>query len=173
MTALSIQITQASLEQKPVIAQLYELYTYEMTDLADFDINENGYYGYSDLPSYWQAPNKYPFLLWVNEKLAGFALIQQGSPIDDEPDIWDIAEFFIMRKFRKKGIGEFVAHQLFEKHEGRWQIRVWDNNKIAHAFWDNIITRFSKISVIPSRRKYQGHDGLLVYRFASPCVNGK
>ena len=44
-----IKITPASIEQQSVIAQLYELYTYEMTDLADFDINVSGYYGYSDL----------------------------------------------------------------------------------------------------------------------------
>ena len=41
MPSLNIQIIKASLEQKSTIAQLYELYTYEMTDLADFDINDN------------------------------------------------------------------------------------------------------------------------------------
>ncbi len=72
MRSLNIQIIKASLEQKSTIAQLYELYTYEMTDLADFDINDNGYYGYTELPMYWTDPNKHPFLIWVNKKLAGF-----------------------------------------------------------------------------------------------------
>jgi len=56
----NIQIIPASIEQQPVIAQLYELYTYEMTDLADFDINDNGYYEYQDLPLFWNTPNRYP-----------------------------------------------------------------------------------------------------------------
>ena len=163
-----IQITPASIEQQSVIAQLYELYTYEMTDLANFDINNNGYYGYSDLPLYWTTPNRYPYLIWVNNKLAGFVLIQQGSPIDDDnPDIWDIAEFFIMRKFRKKGIGQFVAQSIWASHPGSWQVRVWENNTTAHQFWNNNIEQFMKKTVNPLRITYQGDEGLLVYKFAS------
>jgi hypothetical protein len=45
-----IQIIPAKIEQQPVIKQLLELYTYKMTDLADFDIHDNGYFGYDDLP---------------------------------------------------------------------------------------------------------------------------
>lgn len=160
-----IQVSKASVEQSSIIAQLYELYTYEMTDLADFDINEDGFYRYSDLPYYWQDSNKYPFLIWVNKKLAGFVLIQKGSPIDENPDIWDIAEFFIMRKFRKQGIGQFVAKYIWSRYKGPWQVRVWDNNIVAHAFWNNVIQEFVKKPIEPTKCTYPGHDGLLIYRF--------
>ena len=163
--SIDIQISKASVEQSSIIAQLYELYTYEMTDLADFDINEDGFYRYSDLPDYWQDLNKYPFLIWVNKKLAGFVLIQKGSPIDENPDIWDIAEFFIMRKFRKQGIGQFVAKYIWSRYKGPWQVRVWDNNLVAHAFWNNVIQEFVKKPIEPTKCTYQGHDGLLIYRF--------
>ncbi|MBA2648989.1 MAG: hypothetical protein H0U75_05180 [Legionella sp.] len=69
--SINIKMTQASVEQEPVIAQLYELYTYEMTDLADFDIHDNGQFGYSELPIYWQDTNKYPYLIWANPTLTG------------------------------------------------------------------------------------------------------
>ena len=163
----AIQITSAGIQQQSVIAQLYELYTYEMTDLADFDINDDGYYRYQDLPLFWNTPNRYPHLVWVNNKLAGFVLIQQGSPIDDNLDIWDIAEFFIMRKFRKKGIGQFVAQSVWKTHPGIWQIRVWENNIAAHQFWKNTINGFIKKTIVPDRITYQGHDGLLIYKFES------
>jgi len=162
-----IEVISATNQQASVIAQLYELYTYEMTDLADFDINDNGFYGYDDLPLYWQDKDKYPYLIWVNKKLAGFALIQKGSPIEHHPDIWDVAEFFIMRKFRGKGLGEYVAHHLWTLHSGHWQVRVWNNNKVAHAFWDKAINNFTKEKLAPKKICYQGHDGLLVYRFQS------
>lgn len=163
----NIQIIPASIEQQPVIAQLYELYTYEMTDLADFDINDNGYYGYQDLPLFWNTPNRYPYLIWVNKKLAGFVLVQQGSQVDDNPDIWDIAEFFVMRKFRKSGIGQFVAQSIWTTHKGLWQVRVWDNNLTASRFWHNTIEKFMKKTITPTKMIYQGHDGLLVYKFTS------
>ena len=163
----NIQIIPASIEQQPVIAQLYELYTYEMTDLTDFDINDNGYYGYQDLPLFWNTPNRYPYLIWVNKKLAGFVLVQQGSPVDDNPDIWDVAEFFVMRKFRKSGIGQFVAQSIWTTHKGLWQVRVWDNNLTAYHFWHNTIEKFMKKTITPTKMTYQGHDGLLVYKFTS------
>ena len=167
MAVLNIQAIPASLEQAPIIAQLYELYTYEMTDLADFDINDNGYFGYDDLPLYWKDSNRYPYLVLVNKKLAGFVLIQKGSPIEIEPDIWDVAEFFIMRKYRKKGVGQFVIQQIWGELKGQWAVRVWDNNKTAHVFWETVIGRFTKKIIIPTRREYQGHEGLLVYKFYS------
>ncbi len=163
-----IQIIKASLEQAPVIAQLYELYTYEMTDLVDFDINDNGFYGNDELPLYWSEPSgRHPYLIFVGKKLAGFVLIQWGSPIAANSDVWDVSEFFIMRKFRKKGIGQFVAHQIWNKFNGTWQVRVWDNNKTAHVFWETTIEKFTNKPVIPSKQTYQGHDGLLVYQFSS------
>ena len=167
MVALEIQVISASLEQALIIAQLCELYTYEMTDLADFDINDNGYFGYEELSLYWEDSNRYPFLVFVNKKLAGFVLIQKGSPIEISADTWDVAEFFIMRKYRKKGVGQFVIQEIWTKFKGRWQVRVWDNNRVAHAFWDAVIGDFSRKQVIPERREYQGHDGLLVYKFDS------
>ncbi len=167
MAAFDIQVIPASIDQRPIIKQLLELYTYEMTDLVDFDIKGNGYFGYDELPLYWKESNRYPYLLYVNKKLAGFVLIQKGSPIEIDPEVWDVAEFFIMRKFRNKDVGQFVAQQIWRSLKGRWQVRVWDNNKIAHAFWENVIAKFTSNSVIPTKREYQGHHGLLVYKFDS------
>ena len=74
---LEISVKKAMRGQQSVIAQICELYTYEMTDLADFDIHDDGYYGYKGLTEYWQDINKYPYLIYVNNKLAGFVLIQK------------------------------------------------------------------------------------------------
>jgi predicted acetyltransferase len=72
-----------------------------------------------------------------------------------------------MRKICKKGIGQRVAHQLWNTFSGVWQVRVWDNNTIAHTFWDATIKNYVKEEIIPYKIIYQGHDGLLVYKFKS------
>lgn len=55
----------------------------------------------------------------MNKKLAGFVLIQKGSPIDNmDTEIWDVVEFFIMRKYRRRGVGEFVAKNLWPSIKG-------------------------------------------------------
>jgi predicted acetyltransferase len=161
----TIKVILATKNQQSIIAQLYELYTYEMTYLADFDINETGFYGYKALPSYWIDTNKFPYLVWVDNKLAGFVLVQQGSPIENNPNIWDVAEFFIMHKFRKKGISQSVAITIFKMKKGTWQVRVWDGNKRAHIFWDKVIATYSKKQIIPTKRQEDEHD--LIYTFNS------
>lgn len=139
-----------------------------MTDLADFDIKENGYFGYEGLSSFWDNENKHAYLIYVDKRLAGFVLIQKGSPIDKtDSSVWDVAEFFIMRKYRRKGIGEYVAHNIWASIRGPWQVRVWDNNKQAHTFWEKTIASYVKHPVSPKRMNYEDHEGLLVYGFHS------
>jgi len=166
---MTIELIKTDKTQQQIIRQLCELYTYEMTDLADFDINDDGYFGYEGLSSFWKDENKYAYLIYVNKKLAGFVLIQKGSPIDKaDTEVWDVVEFFIMRKYRRKGIGEYVAQNLWASIRGPWQIRVWDNNKTAHIFWEKTIAGYIKKSVSPKRITYEGHEGLIIYRFNSP-----
>jgi hypothetical protein len=38
--------------------------------------------------------NRFPYLIKVNKKIAGLVFVQKGSPIADEKEIWDLAEFF-------------------------------------------------------------------------------
>lgn len=68
-----------------------------------------------------------------------------------------------MRKFRKQVIGQFVAKYIWSRYKGPWQVRVWDNNIVAHAFWNNVIQEFVKKPIEPTKCTYQGHDGLLIY----------
>ena len=100
------------------------------------------------------------------KKYAGFALIQKGSPISEDKDIWDIAEFFIMRRFRRKNIGSQIALDLWNRFKGRWQVRVLPANKRARLFWENTITKFARKDIVPTEIKIK-NDSWLVYQFDS------
>jgi predicted acetyltransferase len=78
---MKIEIVKATIEQKPILANLLELYAHDFTEFFDFDIGSNGYYGYENLSLYWVDSNRYPFLIYFEGKLAGFVLVQKGSPI--------------------------------------------------------------------------------------------
>ncbi len=71
-----------------------------------------------------------------------------------------------MRKFRKKGIGQFLAHNIWSQFEGSWQVRVWDNNQAACAFWNNTIKKYLEKPLARKKMNYEGHEGLLVYTFS-------
>lgn len=163
---MKIEIIPAKIEQKPIIANLLELYAYDFTEFFDFDIGDNGFYGYEWLHLYWTEPNRFPYFIYVDEKLAGLVLVQKGSPISDDKEIYDIAEFFIMRKYKRKKIGTNVAIKVWEMFKGNWQVRVLFENKIACSFWLNTIEKFTGNKVLATERKIK-NDLWLVYQFES------
>ena len=57
---------------------------------------------------------RFPYLIRVDGKIAGFALICPHCNYRKEDDARCIGEFFVMLKYRRKGIGLKVATQLFD-----------------------------------------------------------
>lgn len=63
----------------------------------------------------------------VDGRLAGFALLRRGTCFPERDVLSDdsgmmITEFFVMRKYRRQGIGKQVARELFECYPGRWEV---------------------------------------------------
>jgi predicted acetyltransferase len=163
---MNIEVIPAKIEQKSILANLLELYIYDFTEIWDFDIGETGVYGYERLPLYWEEPNRHPFLIYVDGKIAGFVLVQKGSPIADDKNVYDIAEFFILRKYRRKNIGSTVAHKVWKMFKGDWQVRVLIENMVASAFWFDAIKAFTGRVPIKQEMKINDDDWS-VYRFES------
>ena len=64
---------------------------------------ETGIYpeGVAYLDTYWEQKNRHPFLVYCNDELSGFVLVNQ---VGSHPKIdWKIAEFFIIGKQQKQG----------------------------------------------------------------------
>jgi predicted acetyltransferase len=140
---VQLELIKATLEQKPILANLLELYAYDFTEFCDFDIGDNGFYGYQYLPLYWIEPTRFPYLIYVNQKIAGFVLVQKGSPLSDDSNVWDIAEFFVMKRYKKQGIGTSAACKIWKQFKGQWQVRVLESNPIACLFWLQAIKKFT------------------------------
>jgi predicted acetyltransferase len=54
-----------------------------------------------------------------------------------------MAEFFVMRKYRRKGIGRSIAEQVFNLHQGQWEIYQKESNRPAQDFWKRIISEYT------------------------------
>jgi predicted acetyltransferase len=81
---------------------------------------------------YWTDPDRHPLFIRVDSRLAGFALVAAGEP-------HDMAEFFVMRKYRRAGVGTEAARAIFERFPGPWQVRQEDANVDAISFWRSAI----------------------------------
>lgn len=55
-----------------------------------------------------------------------------------------VSDFFIMRKYKRKGVGRKVACSLFEQFSGLWEVRQTFANKSAYEFWKQVITKYKE-----------------------------
>jgi predicted acetyltransferase len=51
----------------------------------------------------------------------------------------DVVEFFVMRKYRRRGAGARVASSVFERFPGGWEVRIDRDNLPAQAFWRRVV----------------------------------
>ena len=127
-----VEIVEVAPAQREVVARLVELYQYDFSEFDDADVDRAGAYGYAFLDRYWIEPERHAFLLRIGGKWAGFALVRTGNPND-------MAEFFVMRKYRRSGVGTTFARDLFTRFPGRWQVRELEANVPAQQFWRRAI----------------------------------
>lgn len=169
---MKISITHATTEQMPVIQNMARFYAYDLSKscgfyLFDWSFPENGLYEAFDFSTYWR-PNCHPFIIRVDDELAGFALINKIGSI---PSIdWNMGEFFIVGKFQGKGIGRQVAFELFNRFPGQWEIMQMPPNLPAIKFWKKIIAEYSHNHFTESTttiQKPEQHDNI-VLRFNAP-----
>jgi len=140
---MQIDVVRAAADQEPVIANLLELYAHDFSEFIDLKIGVDGRFGYKPLPLYWRDSNRFPFLVRANGDLAGFVLVQKGSAVSGAADIWDMAEFFVLRRYRKQRVGLMVAHSIWQMFPGRWEVRISERNSVAQSFWQRAVSEFT------------------------------
>jgi predicted acetyltransferase len=137
-----VDVTPATRDDELILSNLLELYAYDFSEFQQLDLNSDGRFGYKHLPLYWSEAHRYPFLVKTDAKLAGFVFLKRGSEVSGNAMVWDMAEFFILRAYRRRGIGTDVAHQVWRRFPGAWEVRVMESNNSAYQFWERTISAF-------------------------------
>ncbi|MCK0473231.1 GNAT family N-acetyltransferase [Halalkalibacter sp. APA_J-10(15)] len=142
--AKNIQIKLVEESEKSVLKQLIEFYEYDFSEFNNHDVNKHGYYGYRYFDHYWTEDDRVPLFITVDEKIAGFVLINDYCYVLKEKPSRSIAEFFVMRKYRKQGIGTKVAYLVFDRFKGNWEVLVHPENRVSFHFWKNVIEDYTQ-----------------------------
>jgi predicted acetyltransferase len=145
-----------------------ELCQHDYSEFNGADVDEDGRFGYRYLDYYWSEPGRYPFLVRVSGKPAGFVLVRELELNVDGQPVHEVAEFFILRKYRRRGIGQAVAPQVFARFPGVWQLRVEADNQPAQAFWQIVVGRCGHGNV---RTWGEEHSGDRVYQFRTDAAH--
>ena len=148
-----------------VLENLLELYSHDLSDVFPIDLGSDGRFGYPSLPLYWTEPDRrFPFFIKQGNRILGFVLIMvcpchperaervEGPPgkcdagpstplrvaWDDTANdhhVFDIAEFFVLRRYRRSGVGREAAFLAWDRFPSSWTVRVAERNAGALAFW--------------------------------------
>jgi predicted acetyltransferase len=129
-------------DRRMALANLFQLYTHDFSEQwagsGRGELSEDGTFeAYPYLDSYWAEPGREAFLVRADGHLAGFVLLNahshSGLPLDHA-----VAEFFVVRKHRRGGVGRAAARAAIAPRPGLWELAVARANTGALAFWRGV-----------------------------------
>lgn len=140
----SITLHRATESDSGLLANLLELYIHDLSEAFAIEVGADGRFGYDRLPTYWAEPDRrFAYVIRNGAAIAGFALACVGSPLSDDPEVLDVAEFFVLRRHRRLGVGQHAAHLLWDTLPGNWIVRVSTGNPRGLAFWPAAIEAYA------------------------------
>ena len=156
-------LRRVELEDREILANLIEKYNYEFSQYDCRDVNKLGLYGYEYLDYYWTEDKRWAYFIEVDGKLAGFVMVIDLPEAEGTETDFQIAEFFVVYKYRRLGVGKQAFFQVLDKHKGRWQLRRHPKNIASVLFWDKAINEYTngKYELIKSHPKCDYSDGTL------------
>jgi predicted acetyltransferase len=147
--ATSVGVRLADGAERRLIENLIEFYIYEFIRIEPpcstrFD-GQDCYPPFIDLDRYWRIEGFHPLLIRVGEKLAGFALINTYSHRGEKVD-FNMAEFFIAREHRGRGVATEAVRLVMAQYAGRWEIAAAEHNVAAKMFWSRTLVATPNVS---------------------------
>ncbi|MCK9799487.1 GNAT family N-acetyltransferase [Pseudomonas sp. MAFF 302030] len=139
MSETTLELVQTGPEQAELIRNLYQFYAYESSDWEQEDVEVDGrfYIHEEHLARYWQDPQWSANLLLVNGFIAGFMLIERS----ELPGLHalELADLFILKRYRRQGIGRALATQVLSSGDSDWLVRFYDQDEVSQAFWRTVL----------------------------------
>ena len=130
------QVRPAVAEDRLPIQRMLELYQHDLSDIWDQDLDIHGEYGYS-LDRFWSNKDCRAYVATVADRYAGFALVDRAAKVNS--DAYWMDQFFVLKKYRRGGVGGHLARRVFASLPGRWEVGQMPENYAAQAFWRSVV----------------------------------
>lgn len=137
---MTVRLVPASLEHRPWIRAELQSYLEELSRFAVIEKNAEGQYDYPYLDHYWREPDRHPFVIYQNNKAAGFLLVREDLDPTNGKSLMEIAELYVLPAFRQLSIASSAVRQVLECFPGNWRAAVLIDNDVAYAFWRQLIS---------------------------------
>ena len=93
--------------------------------------------------NWWVRANGEHYLIRVDDTVAGFVnIVKAADPVAAGAE-YDLFDFYILPKFRGKGVGKTAAKMAFDLHHGTWQVFYLTPNLPANRLWDGVVAEIT------------------------------
>jgi predicted acetyltransferase len=153
---MSLTLRKARLDDYPALQQMLELYQYDLSDIWAQDADAEARYGYK-LERFKLDERYHAHVAMEGAQYAGFALVAPAAVTSKEGS-W-MEQFFVLKRYRRTGIGRALALHSLESHPGPWEVGQMPSNVAAQTFWRKVIserTRGEYVEVQVTEGWWQG-----------------
>jgi predicted acetyltransferase len=153
-----------------LLGNLLQFYIHDLSAMfLQVELGPDGRFHYPQMGSYLSGSGRrFAFLVRCDERIAGFALVKHGSPAAEDPDVLDVAEFFVLRRYRGCGVGRAAAKLLWDRLPGSWTVRASVNNPHAISFWRAAVAAYTS-NTAREFEHLQGSGTWTVFAFDNRC----
>ncbi len=136
---MEVSLKKIGVESRHILENLFPYYIYDMSEYMGWNPDENGQFTYnsSNFDVYWELDDHAPYFIYVESDLVGFVLVRRYP---ENNAVYDIAQFFVLRKFKGRGVGKEALKLIVKMFPGKWQIRVLTENEGALQFWTSAVS---------------------------------
>ncbi len=140
---MGVELQEVHPLERDALWRLKQLCIHDYSESDRFEIGPEGNFNYRWFDAYFREAERYPFFIRIGEQLSGFVMVRESNGEED----WDfqIAEFFILRRYRRMGIGRDAARQVLRMFPGVWGISFNDENTPAANFWRSVAGQFEQV----------------------------
>ena len=142
---MQVQVTEAVGEDRLAVHRLWQLFMHDVSEFYGNDVDAQGVYPNDFLMEDDDTFRCLPHLIRVEGELAGLALVSHrrhvapGASERTRLADYSLTDFFVMRKYRRRGVGRMAVNLFWNRLPGKWAVAQLINHEAATAFWRSVI----------------------------------
>lgn len=150
-----VQLERVTESTRQALWNLLQYLLFETSPSGKNVANEDGSFDYKYFSNYLTDNDRDAYLIKSKTgELMGFVMINQY--LQKIKTGHSIAEFLVLPRFRRNGVGSEVAKRCFAMYPGNWEVSPADGSDSAYKFWKTVI---DEVAGVDSKLE----DGLFVF----------
>jgi predicted acetyltransferase len=147
---VSVRDARGTTGDRQWIQSVYRDYLDDLSPLNTgvFSVTSLGEIGYSEsdqLDRWFGDPSVNPLVILRGTEPVGFAMVARGGAGPGRAACdYRMAEFFVARTYRRRGVGRLAVELILNRFAGRWEITEYLRNPVAVSFWRRVVANYTQ-----------------------------